>query len=242
MIVRPAAGLIHLITQPDHAALSYRIMERWASLADHPRRDAILRAVAEHDNGWREPDAKPDIDPRTGRVVDFVNAPASVKQEVWPRGVARLAGNPWTAALVAQHAITVYDRYRTDREWTAFFAEMEASRNGFIYDAGQTLDVLRRDYVFVRLGDLISLTFCTAWADDQRLDGWCIRLSGSYVQVAPDPFEGREIPIVVSAVELIDKPFRSDTEFRDAWRTAPAVLVRGHARGTPEDDRTRVRR
>src|SRR5688500_19092608 len=107
MIVRPAASAFHLITQADHAALSRRIMEHWLPLAHHARRPSILEAVGEHDNGWRELDQNPAID-RTGRVVDFVNAPSPAKQAVWPRGAARLAGDPWTAALVAQHAMAGY--------------------------------------------------------------------------------------------------------------------------------------
>src|SRR5687767_1565604 len=157
MIVRSGNGSTHLITQPDHAALSRRIMEHWLPLAHHARRASILEAVGEHDNGWRELDENPAID-RTGRVVDFVNAPSQVKQAVWPRGAARLAGDPWTAALVAQHAIAVYDRFRGDAEWSSFFPEMQTIRDGYVRLAGLSLETLLGDYTFVRLGDLVSLT------------------------------------------------------------------------------------
>ncbi len=131
MIVRTLPESIQLVTQPDHARLAGRIMEDCLPLAMHARRASILLAAAEHDNGWIEEDAAPAVD-ADGRVVDFVTAPLSVRHGVWPRAIARLAGDPWAAALVAQHAITVYDRFRVEPEWSTFFAEMEvgARRNG----------------------------------------------------------------------------------------------------------------
>ena len=36
--------------------------------------------------------------------------------------VAGLTDAPWAAALVAHHAITVYDRFRADPAWDDFFA------------------------------------------------------------------------------------------------------------------------
>ena len=70
-------------------------MEHCVPLASRPRRDAILHAIAEHDNGWAEGDAAPSVNPATGQIFDFISAPIAVRQGVWPRGVARLAGDPW---------------------------------------------------------------------------------------------------------------------------------------------------
>src|SRR3954465_12508037 len=104
-------------------------MEHCVPLAARPRRDAILHAIAEHDNGWAEEDAAPSVNPADGTIVDFISAPPSVRHGVWSRGVGRLAHGPWVAALVAQHAITVYDRFRDQAEWRRFFVEMEATRD-----------------------------------------------------------------------------------------------------------------
>ena len=71
----------------------------------------ILLAIEEHDNGWREWTRRRWSSPSSGRVFDFVDVPARHRQAVWPRGIARLAEERAAAALVAQHAITVYDRY-----------------------------------------------------------------------------------------------------------------------------------
>src|SRR5687768_1060872 len=127
MIVCVRHDVLQLITQPDHAHLARRIMERCVPLAVRPRRDRILRAIGEHDNGWAEEDAAPTVNPASGDVADFVHAPLSVRHRVWPRAVARLANDPWAAALVAQHALTVYERFRMDAAWATFFAGMETA-------------------------------------------------------------------------------------------------------------------
>ena len=170
-------------------------MEHSVALSGRPRRDSILHAIGEHDNGWAEADAAPTVDAESGNVMDFVSAPLSVRQGVWPRGIARLADDPWAAALVAQHVLTVYDRYRSDSAWTAFFAEMKTARMRMRRAAAMPLADLEDDYAFVRLGDLISLTFCTGWTDEQRFGASTIHLSGWRVVVTPDPFGGATISI-----------------------------------------------
>ena len=227
MIVRHLQDRIQLVTQPDHAHLARAIMEHCVPLGNHPRRAAILHAIGEHDNGWTEEDAAPTVNPDAGSVVDFVSAPLSVRHRVWPRGVARLANDPWAAALVAQHAITVYDRFRSDPEWTSFFAEMETRRDALLRAGPLPLDDLHADYAFVRLADLISLTFCTGWSDEQRFREWSVTRHGARVVVTPDAFGGADVPIEIDAREVPNLPFRSDEELRRALRHGKTVTLRG---------------
>jgi hypothetical protein len=232
VIVRPVDAGVQLITQPAHAHLAGALMQHCVPLAARSRRDAILHAIAEHDNGWAEEDAAPTVNPATGGVVDFVSAPLSVRHAVWPRGIARLADDPWAAALVAEHAITVYDRFRSVAAWTPFFAEMEASRDAWLRASGLPFDELAADYRFVRLADLISLTFCAGWTDEQRFGGWTIQLVGADVVVTPDVFGGVKIPIRIAAREIRSGPFRSDAELRDALADANATTLRGEVAGS----------
>jgi len=227
VIVRLRGDRIQLITQPDHARLARRVMEHCVPLASRSRRDEILYAIAEHDNGWAEEDAAPSVNLATGQVLDFVSAPISVRQGVWPRGVARLAGDPWAAALVAQHAMTVYDRYHDDSEWKPFFAKMEEARDGMQRARGLPLDELLIDYVFVRLADLISLTFCTGWSDEQRFAEWTVQRFGARVVVAPDAFGGAEIPVEIQAKEIRSQPFRSDEQLREVLRETDVMTLKG---------------
>jgi hypothetical protein len=227
MIVRSLRDRIQLITQPDHAHLARRIMEHCVPLAARSRRDAILHAIAEHDNGWAEADAAPGVDASNGNILDFITVPLHVRHAVWPRGIARLEDDPWAAALVGQHALTVYGRFRSDRDWTAFFAEIAAARDAMLAASGIPLDDLVADYPFVRLGDLISLAFCTGSADEQRVADWTVQLSGTRVVVTPDVFGGEEIPIEIEARAIPNRPYRSDAELRDALREAAVTTLRG---------------
>jgi hypothetical protein len=233
MIVRRLAERLQLITQPDHAHLAGTIMESCVSLRAEPRRDAILRAIYAHDNGWLEEDQAPRVNLETGDILDFVSAPLSVRQSVWPRAVARLGTDAWTAALIAQHAITVYDRFRPISEWSSFFAGMEAERDARLELSGLPLDVLVADYRYVRLGDLISLTFCAGWTEEQRFGDETIRLSGTEVVVSPDLFGGTTIPIGITAKEVQRQRFESDASLRDAVRAANTIVVRGEVSGAP---------
>lgn len=231
MIVRQAGSSLELITQPDHAALARRVMERWGPLGDASRRAAILLAIGEHDNGWRELDAAPVVDPARGRIFDFIDAPAEMRQSVWPRGVANLAEHPWAAALVAQHALVIYDRYAADDRWTAFFDAMRDRRDRLVGAAGGSLADLLQDYVFVRVGDLISLIFCNGWREPLAAGEHTLQLESNRLVVRPDPFDGQEVPLVVTARRVPDVFYRSDAELRAALEAAPTVTIEGSAAG-----------
>lgn len=234
MIVRSTGPSLHLITQPDHAALARRVMERWVPLHDAERRASILLAIEEHDNGWREPDAAPLVDPADGRVYDFIRVPAAVRQGVWPRGVLRLAeDDEWAAALVAHHAVTVYDRYRSDAEWSGFFPQMEELRDRLVTSAAKNAAQLAHDYAFVRIGDLISLIFCTYWDEPQTFDRWTFTRDGDRVLVSPDALAGREVPIAVNARAIAARRYTDDEDLQRAIRVSPVVTLLGSVSASP---------
>ena len=226
VIVRSDAETLTLIAQPDHAQLARRIMERCQPLSLRPRREAILHAIGEHDNGWIEEDAAPVID-AAGRIADFVGIAVEVRHRVWPRAVGRLASDPWAAALVAQHAITIYDRYRGDAAWTPFFAEMESTRGAMVEAAGLDVQELLADYPFVRLGDLVSLVFCTGWTSDQRFAEWTIRGADLQVVVSPGLFGRERIPMEIAAMQIRARRFQSDADLRAAIVNASTITLRG---------------
>lgn len=227
MIVRSNGSEIALITQPDHARLARRVMEHSRALCAHLLRERILHAIGEHDNGWAELDAQPSVNTDTGEIFDFIHAPVAARQGVWPRAVARLSADPWVAALVAQHALTAYDRYRSDPEWTAFFDEMTRSRDEYTALAEGRLEDLLSDYMFVRLGDLISLSFCVGFTGEQQFGDYTVRRTASGVQVAPWPFEEDGIAMEVEARVIPARAYASDADLREALASAKHVVLRG---------------
>jgi hypothetical protein len=233
VIVRTTRDHLLLITQPDHAALSGAVMAAWQRdpIAE-PRRDMILLATREHDNGWREEDAAPLVDPATGRILDFVNAPDTVRQRIWPRGVGRLTSTPYAAALVAQHALSVYEHYLVFPAWAPFFEQLEASRaSALAHAVSLSRADLERDYFFVRMGDLVSLTFCNGWHKPQRLDAYELRLDGSRLTIRPDPFDRREVSLSITARQLPNRRYRSAADAADVFHASPVVTVTGVALG-----------
>ena len=227
MIVRYIDDRLLLITQPDHARLAGEVMSHCAALERHPRRDHILNAIVSHDDGWAIEDASPSVDPATGEVADFIRARTEVRQGVWPRAVRLLAqDDPWAGALVAHHALTVYTRLRANPDWHAFFARMGVIRDALIKKAKLNPIDLEADYVYLRLGDLISLAFCTGSNDLNQFGGYRVELFRERVIVEPDLFAGYEVPVQIIATELPTKRFRSDAELREALVLAtPANLV-----------------
>jgi hypothetical protein len=257
MIVRTFSEHLELITQPDHARLAGRIAAacRVPDLHTRGTRDELLVATDEHDRGWVEYDDRPAIDEK-GRPHDFIHAPDSWKFELWPRAVNTLgATSAYAAALVAQHAYSVYQGRPDTPAWRAFFARMTALRDEWLARATPTrtpADV-DADYPVLRLADLMSLTYCLGltesvsvsgpngalplsasargergWASDERPR---IILTGTTLIVTPDPFAGAVVPLIVRRRTIPNRPYASDSELRDEVARAPESWLEGIARG-----------
>ena len=238
MIVRDDGSSLLLITQPDHGRLAHDIVAamRTEAVLHGPGRETILLATREHDNGWIEVDADPTVDPETGRPYDFIAGPTRVKHDLWPRGIARVAKmNPRAGALVAQHAITVYNYRAAEPEWQPFFGPITAMRDdllrqlGVIDDGGR--EAFARDYRCVRLGDIFSLQFCNGWVEAQETEGYRAELRGSTLVITPDPFEGRSVALRVMARRIPARPYANDADLNATLAdTVPEFLI-GDARG-----------
>lgn len=234
MIVVGEAPAVRYLTQPDHAALAGRLMSRWAAdgLPHSPRRSDILLAVDSHDNGWRTIDRAPFVDESSGQVLDFVTLPAPDRRAIWPRVTGELESTPYAAALVAEHARVAYRRFGTDPDWAPFFEEMTALRDRHLQSSGALLDDLQRDYAFVRLGDIASLSFCGVDMTGLGAEfGYALRLEGSRLIFTPDPFDGETIPLEVPYRELPARVFASADEARRAWEAAETRTLHGTAVG-----------
>ena len=101
------------------------------------------------------------------------------------------------------------------------------ARDAKMRTSGLPLDDLLADYAFVRLADLISLTFCADWTDEQRFGEWTVNRVDARVVVSPDAFGGQEIPIEIDAREIAYRTFRSDPELREGLSQATMTRPEG---------------
>lgn len=234
MIIQQRAGQYVCITQPDHAGLACALMTAWnlGGLLTHPRRDAVLAATREHDNGWLEEDERLHVS-EGGDPLDFITVPAPVKQRIWPRAAARAAQtSPYVGALVAQHALTVNAPCRQDAAWSAFFPDMERRRDALLAQAtDEERAALAADYPFVRVGDQLSLIFCNGWTAPMSGSGYRAILKGAALEITPDPFGGRRVPIRVEARAVPARRYASAADLREALDRAAPQPLEGEAVG-----------
>ena len=238
MIVRDEGDTLLLITQPDHARLAEQIGTAMRSepALETADRDVILLAIREHDNGWAEVDAEPEVEPATGRPRDFMSGSPRVKYDLWLRGIARAAQMDARAgALVAEHALTVYAYRREDPEWQMFFEAITPIRDDLLKQiamlTGASREVFERQYRCLQLADAFSLQFCNGWMDISTLEYQTI-MRGDVLLISPDPFDGATVPLQVLGHRIAARRYKNDGDLRVAVGASPVVVVAGQAKGS----------
>ncbi len=117
MLRRTVGTEIWCVSQPDHAAVSGYLAQHWGNgdfsgpgyYAPYPeperlRAETVL-AIAEHDNGWREWEANPQLDPASGLPLDLSQMSQADGLERWRLGVPRMReSHPYAALLISSHA------------------------------------------------------------------------------------------------------------------------------------------
>ncbi len=114
---------VRCITQPDHAAVAGFLAAHWGNqLFKRPGHFAdaadaeLLRAevifgIAQHDNGWWEWEATPELNDSDGLPLDLADV-LRVQQEGiarWQRGIPRFqASHPYASLLTSFHARWLY--------------------------------------------------------------------------------------------------------------------------------------
>lgn len=192
MIVTATPDGWRCVTQADHARVSHDILSLWRADAFplHPRRDDLLLAAREHDNGWWEADAAPRLDAGGSRPRDFMEQADGDRFEIWRRGIARhRQSRPYVSALILEHALSLHRDRRGSAGWDDFLGELEAERER-LPEAGIDLAALEADYRWLHLADLLSLAACAGWEESFERWGWRGRMVGQTLGLSPFPLAG----------------------------------------------------
>ena len=193
MIVYDEGPSLRLITQPDHAHFAGQLLALWCTdgLPANPRREEILFAAREHDNGWREEDAAPRWDAGHRRPVDFLGTAGSDRIEIWERGVARFAGShPYAALLITRHAEALHEGHRGDPAWDPFLAFLHDLDGELMAETGTGAEEVAADYRLIDLVDRLSLVVCNGWRDPFTHRGISGTFDGTTLRLDPLPLAG----------------------------------------------------
>ena len=199
MIITKQRKKITAIKQEDHAAFAAFLLERWS---DHgfkhdPIREAVIKATGEHDNGWREFDAAPRINPKNRLPIDFKNLSPEETFEIWMRGSRRFIDeDPFVALLITHHAYAIHEHtHNRSGVWKEFFTSLAQQRGQLRDQLGLTHNDVEHGYSFLRMMDWFSLMFCSNLklgnARPAQYAGYKVKRDGSSFLFRPFPFVER---------------------------------------------------
>lgn len=169
-----------LIPQREHAHLAGRIAEHWGAGGFAPLQplDELVWAIHHHDDGWRDWDQRPDVDPRTGQPRAFTEMEIDDSTAIWSASIdaAARAGH-LQGYLVAGHFCSLARRAaawkNADPEWPraeAFIKHYEAEMQTWLAGwralspAANTEAIAQRALAQLQFFDSLSLWFCCAEA------------------------------------------------------------------------------
>ena len=228
VIVAVEGGAYRVVTQPDHAHLAGEILSLWRAdgMPVNPRRDDIVFAGREHDNGWREADAAPrsGVD---GRPVDFLSMPREQRIEIWERGTTRfLERRPYAALLIVRHARELHRDRRRDPAWRELLRRLAARERRLRREQRAGGRTVAADYQLLGAADAISLAACAGGTGPLALPGLAAATSGGRMSVPDVRLRGR---IEDGTVRLAPLPLAGATTFRVPCRRIPLRPYRGDA-------------
>jgi len=231
MIVRPLGEQVQVVQQTDHDDLSGEFAEalRSSSLWRFWRRQSVVEACAEHDEGWRIWERAPDLDPVTGGACDFLDVDLRRHLEFYRVAIDEIAArDPYAGLLVSLHGTGVYrSRHGIDPALTfqrleqseaelvsVFISEQEEGQRRLAAELEvEPLEVWSA-YRLLEVADRFSLYFCRPRA-------------GEEVEVGPLPGAvGEDVPLTLEPVDdwtvlLRPNPFGREVSFELVRRLMP---------------------
>jgi Protein of unknown function (DUF3891) len=183
-----------LVGQIAHAEISGGLADVWRLTGLQPAdAESDLRIAGHcHDDAWRDWDARPGVDPKLGRPVNFDEMRLSDSLAIWRESIAAAAARgPLVGYFVAGHFTRLLRRFdswraRPELELLArdFLARQDANMAGWLTNwqespaaskssRSEFSESARRGISYLQLFDAISLWLCCA----ERQEPWRIELS-----------------------------------------------------------------
>lgn len=232
MIVTRQMGGLRLVTQPDHAHFAAELLSLWREpdLVEHPRRRLLLQAIREHDNGWREADAAPRVDPATGAPYGFLDLPSEHRLEIWHRGIHRFVEEaPYIALMIAEHARALLGAREGDEPQRQLLEALEELRPDLLARAALTDQEAAADYRWLELADTLSLAVCVPWLEPLRRPPWRAAVRADRLLLDPLPLAGTTT-FHVSFRNVPDRRYHGDADLGAElaaahWRRFPVRVT-----------------
>lgn len=249
MVVRETPDGLLCVRQADHAALAGLLGDHWGGPAVPAwiPADSVRLAVRRHDDGWRERDAAPAVDPGTGRLLDYVAIPLEARLDVAERSVSTVAAvDPYAGWLVSRHFASFLEGADAP-EAVAWVVEQVGRRAGMLARARARVGrealhpyVLEANLDGLQLLDALSLAGIEGW------ESWesrpiaveygeatgvfayrrtAIGPASAEGTLEPWPFAAERVAGVAPGVRLEATAWNSDAALREAWAAAEPVDV-----------------
>jgi hypothetical protein len=213
MILQEREDQLLVIRQTDHAILSGFFAREWGNeVFQRPEPfESFCLAAGEHDNGWREWELEPRIDPKTRLPYSFMSIPTEEHVALYQRGIERVVqADSYAGLLVSMHCTGLYDRARA--RLPGFSAKyVKSNESHLVNDFLQRLKLqqlrlkvdlrvnpaaksfaeeksLERNARLLQALDRLSLYFCLGALEDATIDGVPLNDEGDDVdwEVRPD--------------------------------------------------------
>lgn len=251
MIVRQAGEELWLFDQNDHAALCGVMAAAWGAEPFSSAPPPIPEAAAWHDNGWKEWDVLPRLDPSSGHPHPYSRMPPDDYLAIWERGLQRAwREGEATGLMISLHAMRFFGS-KTRPQDRALFARERAREAGALAQLGAVStdpEALPEPYATCHawffFWDGLSLFLCERWKSpwssripasnggERELRVERTKDSGLGAEVVIDPFPFRdplrlEAPVRIiparyyATQEALDTAVRAAGRRTARWRLTP---------------------
>lgn len=236
-----------LIPQIEHAHLAADIAARWGNdqVPAFPHAEQLVSAVLHHDDGWREWDAAPHIDPANGIPRSFLEMRMRDATEIWTRSIA-ICGDigPLNGIWVSKHFCWLAEQARESRsdepdDLQAIEMFLDAQEQlQHRWKATVVHESIDGGFHAVQFFDRLSLWLCCA-TRTEPLEIDCpgfgsIRLTPSTdnrIVIAPDPLSAdgsrseKPLELSVTARRLPARRYNDDAELQAILQSAPSGRI-----------------